>query len=243
MGEKMTKYYHFTSYSNLENINEIGLIPQNGDRCKAINDKKCAIFLSRDIAGAIIMYCAIRWHFNQYLGNKGLYAIQDLRDSIRHYGAGMKKYDGSTEFFNENIKRALDEIECIKHMRQYASFDEFIGEGCYLSISNIRNVDKVRPEDCIVYKTINPSKISVVTLRNKYTGETIDSIEPVMSYFMSTIPWEKLVSNLTNVIAQKQIMKLYHERYDEIMIYGYENYTLEEIPITEYINQKRKMLK
>ena len=245
----MTKYYHFTSYSNLESISKTGLIQQTGDRCKSIGDKRCAVFLSKGIEGAIKMYGSFQWHYSQFCGEKGLNIIKQLKEDIKHYDEEIKKYTELGTGWEvkpmECKNEALREIESIKQILQYADFMDYLGYGCYLSISGITGPSFEYPKDCAFKKNIPSKKISVVTLKSKDspTEEAIDSREAVLAHFMSTIQLHEFIHKMHNVLEQQSIMNLYHERYDEIMIYGYENYTLEEVPITEYINQKRKVLK
>ena len=42
---RMCKYYHITSYENLESISKDALFSRSGGRSIAIGDKRCAIFL------------------------------------------------------------------------------------------------------------------------------------------------------------------------------------------------------
>lgn len=72
----MTTYYHITNYKNLESICTHGLIPQCGIRTKSILDNRCAIFLSKGIINSILMYGNLLFHFNSYVGEKGLGAIE-----------------------------------------------------------------------------------------------------------------------------------------------------------------------
>lgn len=44
----MNKYYHFTSYNNLESIGINGLVPQNGIRCQSIGDKSVPYFFQME---------------------------------------------------------------------------------------------------------------------------------------------------------------------------------------------------
>lgn len=81
----MKKYYHFTSYENLEGINEYGLLPQNGNRTRSIGDNRCAIFLSQGIQNTILMYCNILNHYIIYSGNSGTKAIKYYKDKIEQY--------------------------------------------------------------------------------------------------------------------------------------------------------------
>ena len=52
----MDKYYHFTSYDNLESISENGLIPQRGFRTITIGDEKNAVFLKKELKNVLKKY-------------------------------------------------------------------------------------------------------------------------------------------------------------------------------------------
>lgn len=65
---RMCKYYHITSYENLESISKDALFSRSGGRSRAIGDKRCAIFLSKGITNSILMYSCLLHHYNSYTG-------------------------------------------------------------------------------------------------------------------------------------------------------------------------------
>lgn len=245
MGEKMTKYYHFTKYSNLESISKNGLIPQTGDRCKSIGDEKCAVFISKEIKGAVRMYCGFYWYYSQFCGDKGLETIESLKEDIAYYDTQIKKYKalgtGWEKTYIESKERDLREIEHVKQMLQYTDFNDYIGDGCYLSISGLRNVDIQDPKDCLYKKTIDPSKINVVVLRNIETGDVVDSIEQVIAYFMSTVASNSFTNELRNVVEHEYMTRLFAVKWQDIYnTYNRKHYVMEEVPIVEYLKLKHQ---
>ena len=88
---EMCKYYHITSYENLESISKDGLVPRSGGRTRSIGDKRCAIFLSKGITNSILMYSCLLHHYNSYTGERGLKAIEYYKDEIELYNEREKE--------------------------------------------------------------------------------------------------------------------------------------------------------
>lgn len=237
----MRKYYHFTSYENLEDINEYGLVPNRGGRTRSIDDNRNAIFLSLGIKNTILMYGALLHHYNSYAGNRGLEAIEFYKDRI----------DSDYEF-KKSIPLPLDEediaeieamkkaIEWIHQIMEYKDFFDYMGEGVYLTISGIRGVKTIDPKDCYTDQIISPDKIKVVLLKNKKTGEIIDSRESILAYFMSLTPLKNIIYNTPNIVTHKIITDLYKSRLEDIRYYyNKSNFELEEMPINLYLSKKK----
>lgn len=236
----MQKYYHFTSYENLEDINKYGLVSKNGERTRTIGDNRCAIFLSQGIQNAILMYSNILHHYNCHSGDLGLKALEYYKNKIEHYNksAQLIPLDEEDHAELEAIKQAID---WITEIMSYKDFSEYMGDGVYLSISNVEDVVNTDPNDCYTTKNISAGKISVVVLRNKETGAIIDSRESVLTYFMSTTPIENIIDNTNNVIVMKNIKDLYQNRLKDINYYNKNNFEIEEIPIKQYIEKSEKV--
>jgi len=234
----MKKYYHFTSYENLESINEYGLVPKTGGRTRSIGDNRCAVFLSEGIENAIQMYSSILWHYNRHSGELGPKAIKYYKDRIKDYNNIGKKIPLDEEDIAE-VEAMNNAIEWIKKIMSYKDFYEYMGDGVYLSISNIGEVNPKDPRDCCITNNIPPEKIKVVLLKNKKTGEMIDSRESVLAYFMSLTPKEFIIDSTPNVVTKKLIKDLYEEKKDDIKNYNINNFQIEEIPINMFFSRNK----
>lgn len=236
----MNQYYHFTSYQNLESICQNGLIPQKGSRTMSIGDQRCGVFLSKGIPNTILMYDHFLFHYQSHSGKNGKKGISFFKERIKINQEWAKEIppdeNGIAEI--EAMKKA---IEWIKQIMKYQSFSEYIQDGCYLSVSGIQGLVEKYPEDCYTTETIPPKKIKVVTIKNKETGERIEDREKVLAYFMSMTPMESIIKGNPNVITRKTIQDLYADRAQDILFYNSDQFQLEEIPISDYV-QKRKNL-
>lgn len=236
----MTHYYHFTNYENLESISTNGLIPQSGSRTRSIGDKRCAIFLSKGTANAILMFVSFMHHYESFAGEKGMHTIKHYQKIVKEF-ARKAKVEVLDQEDIEEWEATKQAIHWIEGIMSYESFEAYIGEGVYLSISANVNINDSNEEDCYTKETIPPNKIKVVILRNKETGEVIDCRENVLTYFMSITTSEELLKNVHNVITIKRVKELYEAKQQEIAYYNASNFAIEEIPIALYVaNQKRK---
>lgn len=235
----MIEYYHMTSYANLESIGKDGLIPKRGTRTKTIGDERCAVFFSEGIINSILIYSSLFHHYNSYAGEKGIRAIRYYKDIIEEYHKKSKIMPLDQEDINE-MEASIKSIDQIKQIMEYKSFNEYIGDGVYLNISNIINVNSDNAMDCYTNEIISPKNIKVVVLRNKKTGDMIDFRENILSYFMSRVPIEKLINNIYNVVTIKNLKDLYDTKQDDIIYYNRNNFKIEKIPIRIYLEKNTK---
>lgn len=238
---KMQKHYHFTSYENLESINEYGLVPKSGGRTMSVGDNRCGVFLSQGMQNAILMYSSILWHYNCHCGDLGTKSIKHYKDNIKYYNKLLEQFPGDEEYMKE-LEATKKAIAWVKQIMSYKNFFEYIGDGVYLSVSELGNVTSYDASDCCITKNIPTEKIKVVILKNKETGEIIDSRESVLAYFMSIIPKENIIYSTPNVITRKIIEDLYKNKLEEIKYYNMMNFELEEIPINLYFSIKKDCL-
>jgi len=236
---RMGKYYHITSFENLESISKNGLVPNRGGRTSSIGDKRKAIFLSLGIQNAILMYISLLYHYNSYAGDRGLKAIEFYKDKIESYNKLAKRIplDDKDIAELEEISRV---IEWIHQIMGYKDFFEYIGDGVFLTISGITDITKTCPKDCYTDKIISPEKIKVVLLKNKKTGEIVVHREQILAYFMSLIPIESILDSIHNVVTIKIIKDLYDNRLNDIRYYNSDNFEIEEIPIDLYVAKNIK---
>ena len=235
----MTKYYHITSYENLESISQKGLIPSRGSRTRSIGDKRNAIFLSLGIHNAILMYGTLLYHYNSYAGNRGLKAINFYKNKMNEYRKMAKIIPLDQDDIAE-MEAITEVIVWIKEIMEYKDFSEYIGNGVYLTISEITDINSSDEKDCYTTQIISPEKIKVVLLKNKKTGEILDNREQILAYFMSVTPMKSILDNIHNVVTKKIIKDLYESKLNDIRYYGSNNFEIEEIPIDLYVNKNQK---
>lgn len=236
---KMEKYYHITSYENLESISKNGLVPNRGGRTRSIGDKRNAIFLSLGIKNAILMYSSLLYHYNSYAGDRGLQAIEFYKDKIKSYHELAKRIPLDEEDIAE-LEAIPRVIEWIHQIMGYKDFFEYIGDGVYLTISGITDITKTDPKDCYTDQIIYPEKIKVVLLKNKETGEIADHREQILAYFMNLIPIESILDSIHNVVTIKNVKDLYDNKLHDISYYNSDNFEFEEIPIDLYVAKNIK---
>lgn len=236
---EMCKYYHITSYENLESISKDGLVPRSGGRTRSIGDKRCAIFLSKGITNSILMYSCLLHHYNSYTGERGLKAIEYYKDEIELYNEREKEVSLLEDELAEK-EAIIKAIDWINEIMEYNDFSDYIGEGVYLTISDITDVISNDEKDCYTTKTIPPEKIKIVLLKNKITGEIIDSRENILSYFMSITPIESIIESTHNVVTIKVIKELYNNKINDIAYYNSNNFEMEEVPICMYLANNKE---
>lgn len=235
----MTKYYHFTDYANLDSICKNGLIPKSGGRTLSIGDKRCAVFLSNGISNAILMYDSLLYHYNSFSGEQGIRAIHHYKGIIENYQKRAKIVPLDQEDIDE-MNATIGAIDWIRQIMEYKDFYDYIGDGVYLTISGITNVNSDNAVDCYTNEIISPKNIKVIVLKNKQTGERVDFRESVLAYFMSMTPCEDILNNVHNVITMKTLKDLYNSKQDDITYYNSNNFEIEEIPINLYLESKKK---
>jgi len=236
----MEKYYHITSYENLESISKNGLVPNRGGRTRSIGDKRNAIFLSLGVQNAILMYSSLLYHYNAYSGERGLKAIEFYKAKIESYHEQAKRIPLDEEDIAE-LEAIYEAVNWIQQIMKCKDFLEYIDDGVYLTISGIANVTATNPTDCYTDQIIPPEKIKVVVLKNKETGEIVDYREQVLAYFMSVIPIKDVLDKEHNVITIKIIKDLYNHKFDDIRYYNHDNFEIQEIPIDLYVTRNIRL--
>lgn len=239
----MEKYYHFTSYQNLESINEYGLIPKSGGRTRSIGDNRQAIFLSQGIINAILMYASILFHYERHSGDLGRNAIEYYKEKIEDYNT--ISITSLTEEDIVEIKAIKKAIEWTKQIMQYKNFFEYLEDGVYLSVSKVDDINKKDLKDCYTTTNISAENINIVVLKNKITGEIVDTRESILAYFMSITPINNVIGNTLNIITKKIIEDLYKNKLEDIKYYNIDNFEMYEIPINSYMlnNKKTNLIK
>lgn len=228
-----------TSYENLESIASEGLVPKKGSRTRSIGDNRCAVFLSRDISNTILMYDSLLYHFNSFFGKRGVSAINRYQRIIKQYQEQAKCAPLKEEDKKE-LEAMIEAVDWIRQIMAYKDFNDYLGDGVYLMISDVENINMDNPKDCYTEEKITAENIKVVVLKNRRTGEIVDSRECVLSYFMNIVSCEELLEGIHNVITIKTIKDLYLHRWKEVLYYNRAAFQLEEIPIRRYLETKEK---
>lgn len=229
----MEEYYHMTSYENLESIYRNGLIPKSGNRTQSIGDTRCAIFFSKGILNTILMYSSLFHHYNSYTGERGLRIIKHYKDTIEEYRERERTMSLDEDDSNE-MKAIIKAIDWIQDLMKFEDFYHYIGDGVYLTIFGIENINSDNEEDCYTNEIVSPENIKVVVLKNKETGEIVDFRENILSYFMSMFSKEDIINNLHNVVTIKNIQELYDMKKDDISYYNSDYFEMIKIPISSY---------
>ena len=238
----MDKYYHFTTFNNLNNIITEGLIPQTGFRCKSIADDNCGVFLSKGIDKTIIMFALMFSYYNKYFGIEGDKVIAEEMNTISE----LEKYRNNA-FFNQSVEDNIKKCESvIQRVRQVQSCSDFIsylgGIGCLLSINGLSGISDTVPENCCYHGIIPPNNINIVYLGNKYRYEIVNVLYPVLSYCMYLYPIEEVIKN-DKYDSKDSLYQLYKDRDSSCCtIYNLENYNMYEMPIS-YLNQNIQRVK
>lgn len=232
----MNKYYHFTSYNNLESIGINGLVPQNGIRCQSIGDKKCAVFFSNGTDNATLLYLNILNFYQTHTGKNGKRLIEVCKKRIKTYRKWIEINKNNKKIYLQEINKMIDIIEKINNMMKYTSFNYYIEDGVYLTFSDIPNVIEADSSNCYTYETIPPEKIRVVILENKFTGEILDNREAILNYFLSMINLNNFKKIVFDFSELENLKKLIIERQTEIKQINSHNYSYKELRLSEYLN-------
>lgn len=239
----MEKYYHMTEYKNLDSIMEQGLIPTYGDRTRLIGDERRAVFFSKGIANAIRMYCNLRSYYESRTEEKGAKAIKFYEEKLNGYKQLEKEGNELSEENLKEIEAIHKVIENTKEMMNYNDFFEYIGEGVYLTFSDVENVESFDEKDCYTFDVISPDKINIVLLKNKETEEIVDDREAIIAHFMSITDFQDLTSKLHDVIEIHNLGDLYDERIFYIDLYKSSDYEMIEVPLSSYLSDKENKSK
>lgn len=230
----MDKYYHFTSFNNLDGIMNNGLIPQSGFRTYSIDDSNSGVFLSKGIDNSIKMYAFMFGYYNKVIGYKGTKEINDCMSEIDALSKSYK--NGFTELRIKNLYSVIDRINSI---RSCSNFLQYIGGyPCLLSICGIDVKDSVVLENCCYDDVISPSNISLVNLWDKYNNVYYTYFDAIVAYLKNKYPLNSFSQD-----HREDISNL----YNYINSFGFINFNpcycdLIDVPILNYKNQKVRAL-
>ena len=210
-------FYHMTSLDRLNSISKIGLTPRNEDNSKLINDEKNKVFFSEGFEGAIALFVD----------------FDIVYENIK------------------NRKNKLIDKEIEKKVLKTKNLFEYLKEGVYLQFDGTNIENERNFENGCTDKVIFPEKLNVCILRSLYNNSIIFSRFEIIKYMMSkTMPEEikyygtKYPNspdfNEATKRIQEKVKKYYISHKEEIEKYKNNDYLLEYIPITDFVNKYLK---
>jgi hypothetical protein len=206
-----------------------GLVPSNGLRSYSIEDKSVGIFMSYGLDQVIKMYASLFNYYNKILGVDGSKTLESCYRDIKFI---YEHCNGDSEL----LKEPNETIYRVNYIRALPCFEAYLqGQTCILALDGVTPVSQRDLDDCFYDKTIHPSQISLVNIKDKYNNYYC-TMEYVLRYLMSKYPAQKYSYD-----KQKEIINLYnYYLYHYPIIMNPSDYTLEEIPITYYDNRYQK---
>lgn len=207
-------FYHMTSLDRLDSISEIGLIPRNEDNSKLINDEKNKVFFSEGFEGAIALFV----DFNI------------VYENIKN---------GKTKLIEKEI-----EGKVLKSKNLF----EYLKEGVYLQFDGTNIENERNFENGCTDKSISPEKLNVCILKKVSDNSIIFSRFEIIKYMMAnTMPEQikyygvkyKESPNFEDATLriQEKVKKYYISNKEEIEKYINNDYLLEYIPLTVFVNK------
>ena len=205
-------YFHMTSFDRIKSISEIGLTPRNEDNSKLVNDEKIKVFFSEGFEGCIALFIDF-------------------------------------DIVYENIKnrktKLLDE-ELEKKVMQSKDLFEYLKDGVYLQFDGTNIENERNFENGCTSEIIFPNMLNVCALKNVNNNSLTFSRFEIIKYMMSKVKPEEIkyygsnyynspnFDDATNRIQQK-VKSYYIIHKKEIEKYNNEYYTLEYIPLNDFV--------
>lgn len=245
--------YHMTENKYLESIFKEGLVPQQGIRSNLIGESKKAVFYSQGFEGVIAMFFMMIERFIEYCGSSGDIHIDAYNQFLKMADAKQKQGKEISQTLASAIENEKRIVETVYKVRNASNWQEFLGDGVYLSITNINEEDS--NSESTFYNSwttsiISPENISVVILNNQITGEVLTSKYDIVNCFISKVPLEQMQAILYDTAAKEskrekhllwQIMSKYYTENRAYYESYFENYDIIEIPISSYLNKKENV--
>ena len=206
-------YYHMTSLDRLNSISKKGLIPNNENNSKLINDSKEKVFFSEGFQGAIALFV----DFNIVYEN-------------------IKKQ--KTNIANKEIeKEVLETKNLIEYLKEgvYLQFDG-------TDIENERNFENGCTSEIILPKKLNVCILKnkhtgdIIYSRFEIIKYMMSKVLPEeIQYYGKEYKDSPNFDNATARIQEK-VKRYYLLHKNEIEKYRNEQYILEYVPIDKFIN-------
>ncbi len=206
--------YHMTIFDRLSSISKQGLTPRNEKNSKLINDTKIKVFFSEGFEGAIALFVDFDIVYNNIKMKKEMLADKKLEEQV------LKSKD-LCDYLKDGV---------------YLQFD---GE----NIKNERNF-----ENGCTSKTILPTELNVCVLKRKSNNTIYFSRFEVIKYMMAKTEPEKIKYygalyngspdfDAATKRIQDKVKKYYTNHKKEIEKYKNDDYLLEYIPLTDFVNR------
>lgn len=210
-------YYHMTSLDRIKPISKIGLIPRNEENSRLINDTKSKVFFSEGFEGAIALFV-------------------DFDIVYRNIK-------------NRQVKLQNKELE--NKVLNSKNIYEYLKDGVYLQFDGTHIKNERNFENGCTDKVILPEKLNVCVLRSMRDNSVIFSRFEIIKYMMSKIKVEEIryygntydgspSFNEATKKVQGKVQKYYNTHKEEIEKYKNYDYSLEYIPIREFVNKYLK---
>lgn len=205
-------YFHMTSFDRIKSISEIGLTPRNEDNSKLVNDEKIKVFFSEGFEGCIALFID----------------FDIVYENIK------------------NRKTKLLDKELEKKVMQSKDLFEYLKDGVYLQFDGTNIENERNFENGCTSEIIFPNMLNVCALKNINNNSLTFSRFEIIKYMMSKVKPEEIkyygsnyynspnFDDATNRIQQK-VKSYYIIHKKEIEKYNNEYYTLEYIPLNDFV--------
>lgn len=247
----MLANYHMTENQFLVSISNDGLIPQQGFRSNLIGDSKKAIFYSKGYEGVIAMFFMMIERFIQYRGSIGDVHIDTYNNFIKMADEKQQQGIEISKTLRDAINNEKKIVDVINAVRSVSDWKGLLGDGVCLKINHVPEKNNTLPEftfyNSWTTSRIPPDDISVITLKNRETGDVLSSKYDVVNYFISKIPLDRMRAILYDTDSKEskreshllwQVMsKYYVDNRDSFKSY-FEKYDVVEMDISSYLNDK-----
>ena len=207
-------YYHMTALNNLPSIAVQGLIPQNGNNGKLIEEEKIKVFFSEGFEGAVALYVDFDVVFD-----KIRYAQMKITDEFVR--KKLLKSKSLSEFLGEGV---------------YLRFD---GTG----IRNERNFENgctdiiIPPEKIEVCILRNENDNSIIFSRFRIIKYMMAKIQPEqIKYYGAIYKGSPNFTEATDRIQEK-VKRYYRDHQTEISEYVNCGYILASINLKDFVNK------
>lgn len=209
----MKKYYHIASLDKIRSISNVGLMPDDENSNKLVNDIENRVRFSEGMVGVVAQYANYQKHYD--LIKSGVVG-------------GVQKEVVEKVQTTENIQEYLGD-------RVYISFngEDIENEKNFMDGATDKSIDSENIEVCLLRNNetgeVSYSSTNVVHyMMSKIPVETIN-------YSGTDVSEEKIEKRTETIRADVSNYIKNHEK--EIEPYKYGNYTIENIPIKSFCMQ------
>lgn len=210
----MKKFYHMASFSSLRSMSVIGLKPNKNPGIIIKNNhddtENGKVYFSEGLAGTVAQQAYV---------NKG---YQDIKS-------------GNTEGYSDRD---------VNNVNASSSVEEFLDEPVYVGFDE----SLVENEGNFMYgeteESVEPKDLNICVVKNRVTEEIVFDGRTVLDFMMSMVPVESIHftgsrgnngAEYTDEAIQSTVAEYYRAHEADIAKYKSGEYTLEEIPLAEFL--------